>query len=189
MPLLSIARILLVREVLCCAWSIPVHCPGPWLHREERLLKILFLHKRFCKMQSHRQDPARSEAEFSPFQHPWVDGGRGARIWLLYYREAPLPATSRMLPVSAGRGHVSAGKTQLRHRRSPRLGRRMAARSDPGLALLFWLCPSLPAQELAELCMAGINVRGARGPSIPPVVAGMSGDPHISTHFCSFSAR
>lgn len=66
-----------------------MHCLAPWLHREERLLKILLLHKWFCKMQSHRQDPARSEAEFSPFQHPWVDGGRGARIWL-FYTEEPL---------------------------------------------------------------------------------------------------
>lgn len=75
--------VLLSREVSCCAWSIPVHRPGPWLHREERLLKILLLHKWFCKMQSHRQDPARYEAEFSHFQHPWVGGGRGACICLL----------------------------------------------------------------------------------------------------------
>lgn len=44
-----------------------MHRPGPRLHREERLLKIFLLHKWFCKMQSHRQDPSHSEAEFSYF--------------------------------------------------------------------------------------------------------------------------
>lgn len=61
----------------------PPALPWSWLHREEHLLKILFLRQRFCKTQSHRQDLAHSGAAFSHFQHLWIDGGREARICLL----------------------------------------------------------------------------------------------------------